>query len=108
MKRRNTISWWLETRNKTDLVSSPEGRVASEEATSYLIDKLVPLSGSPSSSLATPEDEGDWTPRQVSEHIPGGPDAEVVVHNDGAPDSDAGAPVDIILVDESYSAPHPP
>ena len=39
--------------NRTNLVPSSEGRVVSEEAALDFIDKLVPPSGSPSSSLAT-------------------------------------------------------
>jgi Ras-related protein Rab-7A len=54
--------------NKTDLVSGSEGRAVSEEAALDFIDELVPPSGSPSSSLATPEDGGDLTPR--TRHVP--------------------------------------
>ena len=36
--------------------------------------------------------------------VPSGPDIEVVVHDNGTPDSDASGPVDIILVDETHSA----
>jgi hypothetical protein len=36
--------------------------------------------------------------------FPSGPDIEVVVHDNGTPDSDASGPVDIILVDETRSA----
>jgi hypothetical protein len=77
-----------------------------KEAVLDFIDELVPLSGSSSSSLATLEDEGDWMSGQVSAHVPCGPDTEVVVYNNGA--SDAAGHVDIILVDEPYSAPHHP
>ena len=61
--------------------------------------------GSPSSSLATPEDGGDLTPRtrHVTDLVPSGPDVEVVVHDDDTPDSDASGPVGIILVDETHS-----
>ena len=62
--------------------------------------------GSSSSSLATPKDEGDWMPRQVPEHVPCVPSAEVIAHNNGA--SGAAGFVDIILADEPYSAPHHP
>jgi hypothetical protein len=62
--------------------------------------------GSPSSSLATPKDEGDWMPGQVPEHVPCVPSTEVVAHNNGA--SGAAGFVDIILADEPYSAPHHP
>ena len=106
MKRRNVVSWWSETRNNADLVSSQENHAVSEESALDFIDKLVLLSGSPSSSLATPKDEGDWMPRQVPEHIPCVPGADVVVHNNGA--SGAAGFLDIILVDEPYSTPHHP
>ena len=96
--------------NETDLVSSSEGRAVSEEAALDFIDELVPPSGSPlgspSSSLATPEDGGSLTPRtrHVSDLVPSGPDVEIVIHDDGTLDSDASDPVDIILVDETHSA----
>ena len=93
-------------RNKTDLVSSSEGCAVSKEAALDFINELVPPSGSPSSSLATREGGGDLTPRarHVFGLVPGGPDDEVVVHNDDSLDSDALNPVDIILVDETRSA----
>jgi hypothetical protein len=50
--------------NKTNLVSNSEGRAV--EANLDFIDELVPPLGSPSSRLATPEDEGVWTPMYVS------------------------------------------
>jgi Ras-related protein Rab-7A len=68
------------------------------------IDELVPLSGSPSSSLATPEDEGDWIPTQGPDRVSSGSDDEVAVHDDGSLESGAASPVDIILVDETHSA----
>ena len=36
--------------------------------------------------------------------VPSGPDIEVVVHDNGTPDSHASGPVDVILVDETHSA----
>ena len=74
--------------NKNNLVSSSEGRTVSEEAALDFIDALVPPSGSPSSSLATPEDGGDLTPRtrHAPDIVPSGPDVEVVVHDNGTPD----------------------
>ena len=91
-------------RNKTDLASSLEGLAVSEEAVLDFIDKLVPPSGSLSSGLATPESEGDWTPRHVFNHVSSGPGVGVVVHDDDTPDSDTSGPVAIILVDETHSA----
>ena len=87
-------------------MSRSEGRAVSEEAALNFIDELVPPSGSPSSSPATPEDGGDLTPRarHIYGLIPGSPDDEVVVHNDDSLDSDASGPVDIILVDETHPA----
>lgn len=89
--------------NKTDLAPSSKGCAVSEGAALSFIDELVPSSGSPSSSLATPEDEGDWMPRHVLDGVPSGPDGEVVAHNNGTLDSDSAGPVDIILVDETRS-----
>ena len=98
--------------NKTDLVSGSEDRAVSEEAALDFIDQLVPPSGSPSSSLATPEDGGDLTPRirHVPDLVPSGPDVEVVVHDDDTLDSDTSDPMDIIPVDETlcWCSPHHP
>jgi Ras-related protein Rab-7A len=88
--------------NKTDLAPSSTGSAVSEEAALSFIDELVPSSGSPSSSLATPEDDGDWIPRHVLERVPSGSDGEVVAHDNGTLDSDSAGPVDIILVDETH------
>jgi hypothetical protein len=45
-----------------------------------------------------------WAPRHVFNHVSGGPDSEVVVHDNGTLDSDAAGAVDIILVDETHSS----
>jgi Ras-related protein Rab-7A len=89
--------------NKTDLAPSSKGRAVSEGAALSFIDELVPPSGSPSSSLATPEDEGDCMPKHVLDGVPSGSDGEVIAHDNGILDSDTGSPVDIILVDEAHS-----
>ena len=103
-KWRIIVSWWSETRP----ISCPaqECRAVSDEAALDFIDELVPPSGSPSSSLVTPEDGGDLTPRtrHVRDLVPSGPDADVVVHDDDTPDPDASDPVDIILADETHPA----
>jgi hypothetical protein len=59
---------------------SSEGRAVSEEAALESINELVPPLGSPSSSLATSEDLGDWTPMYVFNHVSS---AEVVIHDNG-------------------------
>ncbi|KAN0103849.1 hypothetical protein V8E52_011569 [Russula decolorans] len=41
------------------------------------LSELVPLSGSPSSSLATPEDERDWIPTQRPDRVSSGPNDDV-------------------------------
>jgi hypothetical protein len=89
---------------KTDLVPGSEGHAVSEEAALDFIDELVPPLGPPS-SLATPEDGEDLTPRprHVPDHVPSGSDVGAVVHDNGTLDSDASGPVDIILVDETHS-----
>jgi hypothetical protein len=46
-------------RSKADLAPSSTGSAVPERVALDFIDELVPLSGSPSSSLATPEDERD-------------------------------------------------
>ena len=91
--------------NKTDLAPSSTGSAVSEGAALDFIDELVPLSGSPSSSLATPEDERDWIPTQQGpDRFSSGSDNEVVAHDNGSLESDATSPVDIVLVDETHSA----
>ena len=87
--------------NKTDLAPSPTDSAVSEGAALDFIDELVPLSGSPSSSLATPEDERDWIPAQGHDGVS---DDEVVAHGDESLGPDGASPVDIILVDETHSA----
>ena len=88
--------------NKTDLAPSSTGSAVSEEAALDFIDELVPLSGSPSSSLATSEDERDWIPTQGPDCVSGSND-EVVAHDNGSLESGAASPVGIILVDETHS-----
>jgi Ras-related protein Rab-7A len=90
--------------NKTDLTPSSTGSAVSEGAALDFIDELVPLSGSPSSSLATPEDERDWILTQGPDRVSSGSDDEVVAHDNGSLESGATSPVDIILVDETHSA----
>ncbi|KAF8502813.1 hypothetical protein F5888DRAFT_1667366 [Russula emetica] len=85
-------------------VSSSTGSAVSEGAALDFIDELVPLSGSASSSLATPEDERDWIPTQGPDRVSSGSDDEVAVHDNGSLESGAGSPVNIILVDETHSA----
>ena len=87
--------------NKTDLAPSSTGSAVSEGTALDFIDELVPLSGSPSSSLATPEDERDWIPTQGPDRVS---DDEVVAHDSGSLESGAASPVDIILVDETQTA----
>jgi hypothetical protein len=60
------------------------------------IDELVPLLGSPSSSLATPEekDERYWIPTQGPDCVSSGSDDEVVAHNNGSLES---SPVDLTV-----------
>ena len=89
--------------NKTDLAPSSTGSAVSEGAALDFIDELVPLSVSPSSSLATPEDERDWIPTQGSDRVYSGSAEEVVAHDNGSLESDAASPVDIILIDETLS-----
>jgi Ras-related protein Rab-7A len=89
--------------NKTDVVPGSKDRAVSEGAALDFIDELVPPSGSPSSSLATPEDQGDWIPRHVPDRVPSGSDDGVVAHDNGSLDSDAAGPLDIILVDGTHS-----
>ena len=63
-KLRITVSWWSGTRR----ILCPIQRVVryrKKLAALDFIDELVTLSGSPSSSLATPEDGGDLTPRTI-------------------------------------------
>jgi len=50
--------------NKIDLASSSTGSAVPEGPVFDIIGELVPLSGSPSSSLVTPGDEPDWIPRK--------------------------------------------
>ena len=64
------------------------------------IDGLAPAFGSPSSSLATPEDEGDWMPKHEPDRAPGD---EVVAHDNEPLDLGASGPVDITLADETHS-----
>jgi hypothetical protein len=85
--------------SKTDLAPSSTGSGFSEGAALEFIDELVPLSGSPSSSLAKPEDERDWIPTQGPDRVSSGSGDEVVTLESGA-----ASPVDIILVDETHSA----
>ena len=61
------------------------------------IDELVPPLGSPSSSLATTEDEGACTPMHVSVHISAGPIPMVVIHDIGILDSGASGDVNLNL-----------
>ena len=82
--------------NKTNLVSSSEGRAVSEEAALDFINELAPSLGSPSNNLATSEDQGDWTHTYVFNHVSSGSNAEVIIHDNGTLDSD------IILVDEAH------
>jgi hypothetical protein len=90
--------------NKTDLAPSSTGSAVSEGAALEFIDELVPLSGSPSSSLATPEDERDWVTTQGPDRVSSGSDGEVVAPDNGSLESGAASLVDIILVDETHSA----
>jgi Ras-related protein Rab-7A len=89
--------------NKTDLAPSSTGPTVSEAAALDFVDELVPLSGSPTSSLATPEDERDWVLTQGPDRVPGGSNDEVVAHDNATLESGAASPVDIILVDETHS-----
>jgi Ras-related protein Rab-7A len=90
--------------NKTDLAPSSTDSAVSEGAALDFVDELVPLSGSPSSSLATLEDERDWVLAQGPDRVSLGSDDEVVSHDNGSVESGAPSPVDIILVDETHSA----
>ena len=90
--------------NKTDLAPSSTDSAVSEGAALDFIDELVPLSGSPSSSLATLEDERDWIPTQGPDRVSSESDDEVVAHDNGSLKSGAASRVDIILVDETHSA----
>jgi len=90
--------------NKTDLAPSSTSSAVSEGDALDFIDELVPLSGSPSSSLATPEDEQDWIPTRGPGRVSSGSDDEIIAHDDGSLESGATTPVDIILVDETHSA----
>jgi hypothetical protein len=91
----------LVIRNKTGFTPSSMGSAVPEGAA---VDLIVLLSGSPSSSLATPEDEGDWIPTQGPDCVSSGSDDEVVAHDNGSLESGATSPVDVILVDETRSA----
>jgi Ras-related protein Rab-7A len=90
--------------NKTDLAPGSTDSAISEGAPLDFIDELVPLSGSPSSSLATQEDERGWIPTQGPDRVSRGSDDEVVAHDNGSLESCAASPVDIILADETHSA----
>jgi hypothetical protein len=90
--------------NKIELAPGSTDSAISEGAPLDFIDELVPLSGSPSSSLATPEDERGWIPTQGPDRVSCGSDDEVVAHDNGSLESCAAIPVDIILVDETHSA----
>jgi hypothetical protein len=68
----------LIVRNKTDLAPSSMGSAVPEGAALDFIDELVLPSESPSSSLATPEDERDWIPTQGPDPVSSGSDDEVV------------------------------
>lgn len=87
--------------NKTDLAPNSEDGTVSEDAALHFIDELVPHSESPTSSLATPEDEGDWMSRHVPAPVLYEPDDEAVVRDNGNIDSGAAGPENIILVDET-------
>ncbi|KAI0274015.1 hypothetical protein BGY98DRAFT_997181 [Russula aff. rugulosa BPL654] len=50
--------------NKTGVTPSSTASAVPEGAVLDFINELVPLSGSPSSGLATSEDERDWLPMQ--------------------------------------------
>ena len=67
-------------------------------------DELVPLSGSPSSSLATPEDERDWIPTQGPDRVSSGSNDEVVALDNGFLESGAASPADAIALDDTHSA----
>ena len=76
--------------NKTDLLSTSVGHAVPEEAALDFIHRW-----GPSSSLATPEDEGDRTLRHVFSLVSSGPNVEVVAHDNETLVSDAVGPVDI-------------
>ncbi len=89
--------------NKTDLAPSSTDSV-SEEAALDFIDELVPLSGSPASSPATPENERHWIPTRGPDHASSGSDAGAIAHGNGSLESGSASSVDIIVVDETHSA----
>ncbi|KAF8502926.1 hypothetical protein F5888DRAFT_1868334 [Russula emetica] len=60
--------------NKTDLAPSSTGSTVSKTAALDFIEDLVPLSGSPFSSLVTPEDERDCIPTQGPDRVSSGSD----------------------------------
>jgi hypothetical protein len=90
--------------NKTELALSSTSSAVPERAALDFIDELVLLPGSPSSSLATPEDERGWIPAQGPDRVSSESDDEVVAHDNGSLELGAASPVDIIHVDETHSA----
>jgi hypothetical protein len=70
--------------NKADLAPSSTRSAVSEGAALDFINEFVPLSASPSSSLATLEDERNWV---LAHRVSLGSDDEVVAHDNGSIES---------------------